>query len=339
MRQRIDQFFKQLPRGDLAPVYLLTGDEPLQLLEAEDAIRSQALREGIEERLVYHPDRSFDWDQLIRDGASPSLFASRRLIELRLGAHKPGKPGGAVLTDWAGGAGGDNILLISATRLDRKAQQARWFKALDKAGIVVQIWPIAADRLPAWISQRMQAMGRRLDRDAAELIAQRTEGNLLAARQELEKLCLLLDKDRISLDDVMHAIVDSARHDVFALIENVYQGRVDRAAAMLRGLRREGAEPMSLFGALMWEFRRTVAIAVAVAAGEEADTVFGRYQVWPQRRAALTAVLRRHSPGQLGRLLAEAGTVDRALKGAAREDSWDVLEDFMFHIAGAGVQS
>lgn len=339
MRQRLDQFFRQLQQGGLAPIYLLTGDEPLQVLEAEDAIRGRARQEGVEERLVYHVDRSFDWDQLVRDGASPSLFASRRLLELRLGAHKPGKAGGAALVDWSGGAGGDNILLISAARLDRQAQQARWFKAVDKAGTVVQIWPVAADQLPAWIMQRSQAMGRRLDRDAAELIAQRTEGNLLAARQELEKLCLLLDKDRITLDDVMHAIVDSARHDVFALIENVFQGRVDRAAAMLRGLRREGAEPMSLFGALMWEFRRTVAIAAAVAAGEAADQVFGRYKVWPQRRAALSAVLRRHSPGRLGRLLVEAGSVDRALKGAGREDSWDVLEDFMFHIAGVGVQS
>lgn len=339
MRQRVDQFFQQLQRGNLAPVYCLTGDEPLQMLEAEDALRRRAREEGVEERVVYHVDRGFDWDQLARDGASLSLFSSRRLLELRLGGQKPGKAGGEALRAWADGDGGDNILLISAARLDRQAQQARWFKAVDRAGVVVQIWPVEPARLPDWIRRRAQAMGRNLDRDAAELIAQRTEGNLLAARQELEKLCLLLDGDRIGLEDVMHYIVDSARHDVFALIENAFLGRADRAAAMLRGLRREGTEPLALFGALMWEFRRLVSMAAAVAGGEERDQVFKHFRVWPQRQKALAAVLQRHGPEQLDRLLVEAGAVDRALKGAAREDGWDVLEDFLFHIAGVAVQS
>lgn len=339
MRQRVDQLSQHLQRGNLAPVYCLTGDEPLQMLEAEDAIRRRAREEGVEERVVYHVDRSFDWDQLARDGASLSLFSSRRLLELRLGGQKPGKAGGETLTAWTDGAGGDNILLISAARLDRKAQQARWFKAVDKAGVVVQIWPVEPARLPDWIRQRARAMGRNLDRDAAELIAQRTEGNLLAARQELEKLCLLLETERIGLDDVMHYIVDSARHDVFALIENAFLGRTDRSAAMLRGLRREGAEPLALFGALMWEYRRVVSMAAAVAGGEERDQVFSRFRVWQQRKKALAAVLQRHSPGQLGRLLEEAMTVDRTLKGAGREDGWDALEDFLFHIAGVRVQS
>jgi DNA polymerase-3 subunit delta len=339
MRQKVDQLQAHLQGPDLAPVYCLSGDEPLQMQEAEDAIRQRARELGVEERVVYHVDRSFDWNRLPLDGASLSLFSSRRLLELRLGAHKPGKAGGDAICAYTENPNPDNVLLITAARLDRQAQQARWFKAVDKAGVIMQLWPVEPTRLPDWIVRRMQAMGRRLDRDAAEFIAQRTEGNLLAARQELEKLCLLLDRDHIRLDDVMHFIVDSSRHDVFALIENAFQGRADRAAAMLRGLRREGTEPMALFGALMWEFRRVVSMAGAIAAGAGRDEVLARYKVWPQRKPAVSAVLRRFDTHRLGRLLTDAAAVDRALKGASREDAWVSLEDFLLHLAGTGVQS
>lgn len=339
MRQKVDQLHIHLQGRDLAPVYCLSGDEPLQMQDAEDAIRRRARELGVEERVVYHVERGFDWNQLALDGASLSLFSSRRLLELRLGAQKPGKAGGDALCAYTENLNPDNILLISTARLDRQAQQTRWFKAVDRAGVVVQVWPVEPARLPDWIVRRMQAMGRRLDRDAAEFIAQRTEGNLLAARQELEKLGLLLDGDHIRLSDVMHFIVDSSRHDVFDLIENAFQGRVDRAAAMLRGLRREGAEPMALFGALMWEFRRVVSMASAIAAGAGRDEVLGRYKVWPQRKPAVSAVLRRFDTPQLGRLLTHAAAVDRTLKGAGAEDAWVSMEDFLLQLAGTGVQS
>lgn len=340
MRQRVDQFLDALKGAEPAPVYCLSGDEPLQMLEAEDALRRRAREAGVEERVVYHVDRGFDWEQLARDGASLSLFSSRRLLELRLGAHKPGRAGGDALCAFAENPGPDNILLISAARLDRQAQQARWFKAVDKAGVVVQIWPVEPARLPDWIRRRAQAMGRRLEREAAEFLAQRTEGNLLAARQELEKLCLLVDADPIRLDDVMHSIVDLARHDVFDLVEQALRARTDRVAVMLRGLKREGAEPLAVFGALMWEVRRLVVMAGEIAAGAAPDQVFARHRVWPpSRKTAVAAALKRLGPRQPARLLTRAAAVDRSLKGAGREDAWVALEDFLFHLAGVGVQS
>jgi len=338
MRLRPEQLPNHLQKSSLAPVYLITGDEPLQILEAEDLIRRQARGQGVEERIVHQVERGFDWNQLTQEGANLSLFSSRRLIELRLGSQKPGKPGGEALADWTAKPEHDDILLISSARLDRQTQQTRWFKALDKAGVVIQVWPVDAARLPDWIRQRMDAMGRRMDRDAAELIAQRTEGNLLAARQELEKLCLLLEQKEIRLDDVMHHVVDSARHDVFDLIECVLAGRAGRVAAMLRGMKKEGTEPLALFGATMWEFRRACSMAHAIAGGTSRDQVFSEYRVWPQRKKALSAVLQRFPPREFERLLAAAVEVDRALKGGGREDPWDVLEDFLFHIAGVGLQ-
>ncbi|MEX2523344.1 MAG: DNA polymerase III subunit delta [Gammaproteobacteria bacterium] len=338
MRLRPEQLTAHLEKSSLATVYFLSGDEPLQMLEAEDAIRRRARQEGVDERIVYQVERGFDWDQLAQDGANLSLFSSRRLIELRLGTQKPGKAGGEVLTNWAAKPDNEDILVITGARLDRQAQQARWFKALDKAGVIVQIWPVDATRLPDWIRQRMSAMGRNMDRDAAELIAQRTEGNLLAARQELEKLCLLLDKNDIGLEDVMHHVVDSTRHDVFALIEHVLLGRTRRAAAMLRGMRREGTEPLSLFGALMWEFRRVCSMAARIADGASREQVFKEYRVWQQRQKALGAVLQRFSPREFGHLLSAARDVDRSLKGGGLEDPWTALEDFLFRIAGERLQ-
>ena len=234
MRLRPDQLISHLQRSGPAPVYCLSGDDPLQLLEAEDAIRSHAREAGIQERSVLDVNKGFDWNVLARESANLSLFSDRRLIELRLGNHKPGKAGGEALTEYATNINNDNVLLITAAKLDKAAQQTRWYKSLDSAGVTVQIWPIDNHRLPDWIVQRMQRLGKKMDRDAADLIAQRTEGNLLAAKQELEKLCLLIDKDRVSLQDVMESVGDSARYDVFALIEQAYLGKPDRSRVRRR---------------------------------------------------------------------------------------------------------
>jgi len=338
MRLRPEQLAGHLQQSRLAPVYCLCGDEPLQILESEDAIRERARSEGVDERIVYQVERGFDWEQLARDGANLSLFSSRRLIELRLGTQKPGKSGGEVLTKWADKPDNDNILVITSAKLDRQTQQTRWFKALDKAGVIVQVWPVDAGRLPDWIRQRMSAMDRNLDRDAAELIAQRTEGNLLAARQELEKLCLLLDKTDIRLEDVIHHVVDSTRHDVFALIEYVLLGRTRRIAAMLRSMCREGIEPLSLFGALMWELRRLCSMSARIAEGTTTEAIFSEYRVWQQRQKAMAAALQRLGPREFGRLLSTAKDVERTLKGGNRKDPWNALEDLLFLIAGERLQ-
>ena len=338
MRLRSDQLEPHLQRSGLAPVYCLSGDEPLQMLEAADLIRLHARQAGVQERTVLEVDRGFDWNLLARESGNLSLFADRRLIELRLGGHKPGKAGGDALTDYAGHINNDNVLLVSADKLDKAAQQSRWYRALDQAGVTVQIWPVDGDRLSDWIVQRMRRLGKQLQRDAAELIAQRTEGNLLAARQELEKLNLLVDKNRVDLEDVMESVADSARHDVFALIEQAYLGRTARVAVMLRGLRREGTEPIGIFGALMWEFRRLCSMADAIANGAAVERVLNDYRIWPQRRKATGMVLQRLKAGQLARLLAEANSIDRSLKGALRQDPWELLENFLFRLAGIRLQ-
>lgn len=339
MRLKADLLSNHLKQHGLAPVICISGDEPLQMLESADQIRSYARENGFDERLLLNVDRGFDWNQLRDAVSSMSLFSSKRLIELRLGGQKPGREGGGALTDFVSSPVADNVLLITMARIDKQGQQSKWYKALDKAGITIQIWPVEPARLPAWIINRGRQLGKRISPDAAGLIADRVEGNLLAARQELEKLCLLVDAPEIGAEEVMDAVSDSARFDVFSMIELALAGKTERILRMIRGLRNEGVEPMSIFGAMMWEYRRLCSMAYEIKAGTPREKVFSQYRVWPQRKPATNALLNRMNLQALGDLLRQAAVLDRALKGALRVDSWELMENFLFQIAGVRLQS
>ena len=334
MRLRADQLRKHLRQATLAPVYCVSGDEPLQLIEAADAIRRRARELGFDERVVLDIDRGFDWNQLRHAGADLSLFSSSRLIDLRLGEQSPGKDGAEALIEYAEKPERDNLLLISAGRFDRNTQLTRWYKALDRAGVTIQIWPVEPRRLPGWIARRARDLGKSIDAQAAGLIAQRVEGNLLAASQELQKLALLIEHEDIGADDVMHAVTDSARFDAFALVEACFLGQCERAVRMLRGMRQEGIEALAVFGALMWELRRLCTAAAALSGGRSRDEVMDALKVWPQRRAAMYAVLDRHPQGRIPDLLLAGAAADRAAKGMGYTDPWLVLEDLILTVAG-----
>lgn len=338
MRIAPEQLSAHLGKSELLPVYYLSGDEPLQMTEAVDAIRAQARAAGHDERVALDVEAGFKWERLREASANLSLFSSKRIIELKMGDCKPGREGGAALLDYAAKPPPDNLLLMTSERIDRKTQQTKWFKALEARGAAVQIWPVGAARLPGWIAARCRQQNKRIDSDAAALIAQRVEGNLLAAKQEIDKLALVVEKDNIASGDVLNMVVDSARFDVFDLIDSVFLGKLERIATMLRGLKKEGVEPISVYGALLWAFRRANAIASEVARGKPEEQALNAHQVWNQGRGAVSALLRRFSPEALGMLLSEAAIIDQALKGALKMDSWQLLENFMFAIAGARLQ-
>jgi len=339
MHLRADQLADNLGRKGLVRVYYISGDEPLQMLEASDLLRRSARQLGCEERTVLEVVKGFDWNRLRQVSANLSLFASRRLIELRLGEHMPGKDGANALVDFVAQTDCEDVLLMTSGKIDKRTQQGRWCKALDGVGVTVQIWPVEVGRLPDWLKQRMLGYGKVIDRDAASLIAERVEGNLLAARQEIDKLALLVDKETVDLKDVMDAVSDSSRFEVFDLVESSLCGNTERVARMLRGLKREGAEPMSIFGALMWEMRRVCSISHEIAAGASKENVFANYHIWQQRKFATDSILQRHSDKQLQRLLQKASIVDKAMKGAIKTNAWDLLENFLFRIAGVRLQS
>lgn len=334
MRLRADQLAGNLNDRGLVPVYCISGDEPLQMQESTDLIRTAARDNGIEDREVLTVERGFDWNNLLAADASMSLFSSRKLIELRLGTQKPGREGGAALVEYASSPNTDNVLLITAAKIEKQAQQTKWYKGLDKAGIVVQVWPVKPADLPGWMVNRSRQFGKNIQQEAAGLIAQKVEGNLLAARQELEKLCLLVDEPEITVQHVMSAVNDSARYDIFGLIETVCLGKTEYALRMLRGLRSEGVEPISLFGALMWELRRICSMACAIESGTSKEKVFAEYRIWQQRKPAINKLLNRFDARRLAELLGNTHTIDRALKGAVRRDPWELLERFMLNLAG-----
>ena len=283
--------------------------------------------------------KDFDWQQLRQASANLSLFASRRLIELRLGEQKPGRDGASALLDYIALGPSADVLLLSSAKIDKRTQQGRWFKALDQAGITIQVWPVEPGRLPDWIRQRMQLHGKRIERDAAGLIAERVEGNLLAARQEIDKLALLVDKDSVSLNDVLDAVSDSSRFEVFDLVACSLAGNAQRLVRMLHGLRGEGVEPMAIFAALMWEMRQVCSMSHEIALGASQEKVFTSFRVWQPRTLAISSILKRYSNRQLHQLLRQGSLVDKAMKGAIRINAWDMLENYLFRLAGVRLQS
>lgn len=208
----------------LAPIYLISGDEPLLVQEACDQIRSSARQQGFNERVLYHGDKSFDWSQLLSEANSLSLFADRKILELRIDNGKPGDAGSKALVEYASQPSEDNLLLIVTPKLDGNAQRSKWFKALDKVGVTVQIWPINEQQLPHWLEQRLRTAGLNADRDTISLLAAQVEGNLLAAAQEVEKLKLLAPEGQVTPEMVSGMVTDSARYDVFSLIDKALHG-------------------------------------------------------------------------------------------------------------------
>ncbi|MGH8120699.1 MAG: DNA polymerase III subunit delta [Gammaproteobacteria bacterium] len=340
MRLKAGQLSSSLKRNALAPLYLVSGEEPLQLMECVDQIRRHARQQGHTERVVFTVEPGFDWNTLPEETATASLFAPKRLVELRMGDSSPGKDGGAVLAQYAENPPADTVLIISAGKIDKQAQQSKWFSALDRAGVVVQVWPLVPEELPEWIGQRLAARGRSIDPQALVLLADQVEGNLLAAIQEIDKLCLLTDNEKISVVDVGNSVSDNARYEVFALLEAAMAGDAKRCARMLSGLRVEGLKPGEILRPLLWDFRRVCSIAVEAASGAPLNRLFSEYRVWnEQRKQSISLILRRCKPQQLHALLIQALRLERMVKSSDQVMAWQALLGLLLAIAGKPLMS
>lgn len=329
MKLYADRLAAHLASGPLAAVYLLSGDEPLQLGEAADAVRAAARREGYSAREVFFVERGFDWQALRAAGESLSLFAERRLLELRLPTGKPGDAGAKLLADFAARPFDDTVLLIVSGKVDKKN---KWVGALEKAGVLVEVWPITGAQLLRWIQDRMTAAGLAPDRDAAQLLADRVEGNLLAAAQEIDKLALLVE-GRTDAEAVRNAVADSARFDIFQLADTALAGDAPRALRMLDALRGEGVDAVLVSWALAKEIRALAEMAFRVAGGQSHERVTAN--VWPKnRQAVVTRALQRLPVKAWERLLLEVALVDRQIKGMRRGDAWASIERLVAAMAG-----
>ncbi|MBA1203046.1 DNA polymerase III subunit delta [Pseudomonas capeferrum] len=325
-------------QGSLAPVYIVSGDDPLLCQEAADAIRGAARKQGFDERQVFSADANFDWGNLLLAGASLSLFAQRRLLELRLPSGKPGDKGAAALIEYCANPAADNLLLISLPRLDASAQKTKWGKALIEGTQCqfIQIWPVDAHQLPQWISQRLAQAGLSAQRDAVDLIAARVEGNLLAAAQEIEKLKLLADGNQVTVETVQAAVADSARFDVFGLVDAILNGEASHALRMLEGLRGEGVEPPVILWALAREVRLLAGLAQQFSQGVPLDKAFSqaRPPVWDKRRPLVSKALHRLPAQRWAELLQDAQRIDAQIKGQAQGSPWTSLARLCLLMAG-----
>ena len=311
----------------LLPAYLVSGDEPLLSGEAADAIRARARAAGFTEREVHFLDRGSDWDDVRASAGNLSLFALRRLLELRLPTARPGVAGTNALLSLLSRQDPDTLLLILAPRLDRDAQGTQWFRALEAHGGWVPVWPVEADKLVGWLRSRCRRLRLEVDPEALIVLAERTEGNLLAAHQELEKLRLLAPAGPITADTVLAGVADSARFDVFRLSEAVLGGEADRALRVLAGLRSEGTEQTLVLWALTKALRDLWG-AVANPGGG------GARGSWQRQTAALDKAVRRAPRLSFRALALRAARADRMIKGRLLGDAWDEMALLAADICG-----
>ncbi len=333
MKLRSDQISGNLARG-LAPVYLVSGDEPLQRGEASDAIRAAAREQGYADRLVFNVGTGFDWDALRAEFNALSLFAQRRVIELRPANGKLDKHGAAVVVEYCERPAADTLLLITINKLERDAQSAEWVRQCESRGVHVQVWPIDVGALPQWIERRLASKGLQPSADAVALLAERVEGNLLAAAQEVDKLALLFEAGPISLEQVVSAVADSARFDVYGLADAALNGESARVSRMLDGLRGEGEDPILVLWSLTREVRVLAQIARAQQGGMPLAGAFAQHRVWDKRKPYFERALRRHNPRRWPQLLRRCGRVDRIIKGRAGGNAWDELQEIALAISG-----
>lgn len=324
MRLRIDQLAPHLARG-LAPVYLVSGDEPLQVEEACDAIRAAARAQGYHERILFQAATGFDWSALAACTQNLSLFAERKLIELRLPGGKPGEAGGAALAAYAAQPASDSVLLVICPRLDAATQKSKWVSALDAAGMTLQVWPVEPRQLPEWIRRRLAARGLKADDEAVALLTERVEGNLLACAQDIEKLYLLYGAAGIDAAAVAAAVADNARFDIYALVDSALAGDGARSSRILEGLRAEGVDPVLVLWALVREVRALARMAYDCAQGAGVDQVLANHKVWEKRKGLVRAGLMRHKARAWQRMLLLAARIERIVKGALPGSAWDEL--------------
>jgi len=326
-----EQLGRALERG-LAPLYLISGDETLLVDECLDAIRARARADGFTERSVLTVESGFDWNALRTESQSLSLFAERRQIELRLPTGKPGDTGAELISEFAVQPPPDLLLVVICAKLDKSSRDSRWVQAIESAGVHVQVRPLEAQKLPAWIAQRLASHGLQPEPGVVDLMAWHLEGNLLAVAQEVDKLGMLIGRGPVTRAEVEASLADSARFNVYQLVDAALAGEALVVRRMLASLRAEGTEPILMNWALTRELRSLTPLALERARGKPEATVLAR--VWQIRRPLVARALKRLTSTTLYGLLRQAAKLDRVIKGQAAGDRWLELERLLLAVCG-----
>ena len=321
-----EQLAAQLER-ELKSVYVVYGDEPLLVIEAADAIRAAARRAGFDERNVLTAMAGFNWVELHHAAGNMSLFGGRSLIDLRIPTGKPGREGGAAIQDYCANPSPDAVLLVTLPGLDWSDEKAAWLKALTDAGVAVKLIPPNLAQLPAWIASRLRRQQQEAEGDALRFIAERVEGNLLAAHQEILKLGLLHPAGKLSLQQVQDAVLNDARYDLDGLREALLCGDVARLTRTLDGLQQEGEAPPLVLWAMTEEVRALAQVKAGLQQRQSLELLLKEARIWGARQALFKRALQRVDDARANAALAHAALIDRLIKGAA--GSGDVWDEFL----------
>lgn len=326
-----------LQRG-LAPVYLIAGEEPLLLQEALDTIRAAARAKGYAEREVLDAERGFDWQRLVDTCNTPSLFAPQRIVELRA-ANAPDAEGAAALSKLAQNPAPDVLLIVALGKLDSRARNAAWYGALDAAGASLYVWPLKPEEMPAWIGGRLRAAGLNADPDTVRLLAERTEGNLLAAQQEVEKLALLYPGQSIGLPEIEAAVADSAHYEVFGWFNKVMAGDARGAVRGLEGLRDEGVDLLPILAVVANGLRQLARAAQAYGRSRNAGAAVEAAGVFKTNQPAFARAVERSRYGQVLGWLRDCAAIDSLAKSSGTQSAaWEELLTLVLAASGAATR-
>jgi len=315
----------------LYPVYMVSGEEPLQQMECLDLLRKYLREQDYLEREVLDVDAQFDWSRLLEETANMSLFASRRIIEVRLPSAKPGRQGSQVIKEYLQNPAQDTVVIINAGKIDGNSKKSAWFKAVDQNGLVVQCWPVPIDRLSGWLRQRFLRRDMQADDEVLSYISQHVEGNLLAADQEIDKLYMLLGPGKVSYADVADAITSQSRFSVFELVDMLLKGNTKRVVKIVAGLKAEGIVPVLVNWALTKDIRLLTQVSMDASS---VDYQLRRSGVWQSRADLFKLCLSRHNHRAFQMMLKRCAYIDAASKGMIDANEWDEIETLCVRMAG-----
>ncbi|MDD5579799.1 MAG: DNA polymerase III subunit delta [Methylobacter sp.] len=323
MRLKPDQLNAALQKK-LAPVYFISGDEPLQLGEMAEAVRKAARKAGFETREVFSVETGFEWKELTVSAGSLSIFSDKKIIDLRLPSGKPGLDGSKALIAYCERLPEDTLLLVTAGKVAGEAFKSRWLQALDRAGVIIQVWPLERQDLMPWLQQRMQRRGLHAETEGLKILASRIEGNLLSAMQEIEKLYVLYGSGNLSNQQILDAVADSSRYDVFKLVDCVLAADVNRIFKILSGLKAEGNAAPVVLWALTREARELLKLKPALTHGQNRQS-FKNNHARDNRKQLVNAALNRLGESDLNKILVVSAKADRQIKGQQQGDAWETL--------------
>lgn len=314
-------------KKQVLPVYLIAGDEPLIVQESASQVRDFLESSGYEERISYQVDSTFDWSQIEESSQNLSLFSEKKIIELNIGSGKLGQSGAKKLNQLLEIENDDICWLLTGNKLEAAQQNSAWCKVIVKKGLYAQVWPIQGQRLPAWIRQRISTYQLNLAPEAIALIAELTEGNLLASQQAIDLLVMIFKPgQRVGVDDIKAVLADDTRFNIFELVDQLLNFEAAKASHIIKRLKQEdkGSVPL-LIWALTRELRSLIQMSELQAKGQSVEQVMNAFKVWPKRKPLIKKALTQRSLAHWHRLLSQLADVDCMAKGAKPGDAWQAL--------------